>query len=291
MTGTVVDRPAEHPPVDRRIRARRIEVRRTEGRRRLRRLLALGAASAVVLVGWGVVRSPLLDVDEIAVDGAERTAAEELIARSGIAPGDALIDVDTAAAAARVAELPWVAGVEVRRDWSGTVVVSVDERSPDVVVVDPAGTGWLVDADGTVLDVADPGGTGLATIEGLSPPPPGGVLDAGARTALDLAMALPDSVRPVVASVEVREGETWLRLVARPGEVDATGAPRADGGLVRVGDGRDLEQQVLDLTAVLEQVDLTDLAVLDVRVPSNPVVTRTTPAEDLAAESSEEVVG
>jgi cell division septal protein FtsQ len=287
VTGTVVDRPTERPPVDRRIRARRIEVRRTQGRRRLRRLVTLVAASAVVLAAWGVVRSPLLDVDEITVEGAERTAPDELVVRSGIARGDALIDVDTAGAAARVAELPWIAAVDVRRDWSGAIVVSVDERTPDAVVVDPGGTSWLVDADGTVLDVADPAGTGLPTIEGLAPPAPGGLLDAGARTALDLAMALPDSVRPVVASVEVREGETWLRLVARPGEVDAAGAPRTDGGHVRVGDGRDLAQQVLDLTAVLAQVDLTDLAVLDVRVPSNPVVTRTT----VATVESEEVTG
>lgn len=276
MTGTVIDRPPS-PPIDRRIRARRIEVRRGEGRRRLRRLVVLLCASAVVVATWGIVRSPLLDIDEIHVVGVTHTDVATVVDVLGVSVGDALIDVDVDAAASRVAALPWVAGVDVTRAWGGSITVEVVERTADAVVVDPRGALWLVDADGAVLGLADPADVGgLMPIEGIAPPAPGGAVDPAHDAALRLATSIPDSVRPLVAAVEAdRDGEVWVRLVARPGEVDANGQPRPDGGHVRIGDGREIDEQVRSLTTVLEQVDLTDLGVLDVRVPANPVVIRT----------------
>jgi len=113
-------------------------------------------------------------------------------------------------------------------------------------------------------------------VEGLSVPAPGDVIDPANAAALTLAVSVPESVRPLVAAVEVDgDAQISLRLLSRPGEVDADGAARLDGGHVRLGDGRSLEEQVRSLTAVLEQVDLTDLVEVDVRVPANPVVSRT----------------
>ena len=43
---------------------------------------------------------------------------------------------------------------------------------------------------------------------------------------------------------------------------------------MRFGDARQLDAKVRSLEAVLEQVDLTCLAVLDLRLPGSPVLTR-----------------
>ena len=280
MTPTLVDRPSTSPPIDRRIRARRIEVRRTEGRRRLRRLAMLLGASALVLVAWGIVRSPLLDVDQIHIAGAERTTEEQILTALAVERGDALVDVDVDAAGSSVATLPWIASVAVERTWGGAVDVEVVERDPDAVTRASDGSAWLVDVDGTVLGPADDveaaSSDGLMVVEGLSVPAPGDVIDPADAAALTLAVSVPESVRPLVAAVEVDgDAQISLRLLSRPGEVDADGVARLDGGHVRLGDGRSLEEQVRSLTAVLEQVDLTDLVEVDVRVPANPVVSRT----------------
>lgn len=275
MTGSVIDRP-KNPPIDSRIRARRIDVRRREGRRRLRRLAAVLAVSALVLGAWALVRSPALDVDEIVVTGASRTPVDEVLASLAVSRGDALVDIDVNQSAEGVAALPWVASVDVERTWGGTIAVDVVERTPDLVASDSTGQLWLVDADGAVLGAADDSIDPFVRVDGIDPPAPGNAIDSGRSAALGLAVGLPEHVRPLVAAVEVDEAdEIWIRLHARPGEVDADGATRADGGLIRFGDGRALEEQIRAAAAVLDQVDLTDLAVVDVRVPSNPVVTRT----------------
>jgi cell division protein FtsQ len=288
MTGTLVDRPTE-PSIDRRIRARRIEVRRGEARRRLHRLVAVLVASVIVLLGWFATRSPLLDVDHVEVLGAAQTPVSDVVQQSGITTGSPLVDVDVAASAAKIATLPWIADVSVERAWAGTVTVTITERAPVAVALASDGTAWLVDATGAVLAEAA-ADEGAVVIEGLDPPAPGGLLDPSSAVALGVAARLPESARPLVAAVEARSDGVWVRLVPRPGESEVDGTPRADGGLVRLGDGRDLDEQLRSIATVLDQVQLRDLAVLDVRVPSNPVVTRVVHAE-VAAPDTGEVAG
>ncbi|MGI9033123.1 MAG: hypothetical protein ACR2HY_05490, partial [Acidimicrobiales bacterium] len=62
--------PTIRVPIDPRIRRRQLQVRRAEGRRRLRLLVATSIVVAVLGAGWGLTRSPLLDVDRVTVQGA-----------------------------------------------------------------------------------------------------------------------------------------------------------------------------------------------------------------------------
>ncbi len=118
------------PPVDPRIRARRVAVRRDAGRRRLRRLRSSGSV-LVVLVGFvGALRSPLLDVDAVRVAGTRRTAPQAVVTAAGIEPGEQLVDLDLGAAGARVAALPWVGEVHIHRALGGAVDIRVVERDP-----------------------------------------------------------------------------------------------------------------------------------------------------------------
>src|SRR5688572_1609136 len=113
------------PPIDPRIRARRIEVQRDAGRRRLRRLADVGLVLAVAVAFLGALRSPLLDVEAVRVSGADRTGAEAVVTASGIARGDQLADVSLGSAGSQVAALPWVGEVRVHRSLGGTIEIAV----------------------------------------------------------------------------------------------------------------------------------------------------------------------
>lgn len=246
-------------PIDPRIRARRIEVRRQTGRRRLQRLVDLGLVLLVAALFAGALWTPLLDVDEVVITGADRSGADAVAEAAGVAPGDPLVSVDLAAVGARLAGLPWVAEVRLHRGLDGLVSVAVTERVPVAVVgVDPP---MVVDADGRVLAPrAQAGGRDpLVALTGLaSVPAPGGYLRAGTGGALALAAHL------------ARVAPGALTTLA----VDGLTGTLAVGGEVRFGDARQLGAKVRALQVVLEQVDLTCLAGLDLRLPGSPVLTR-----------------
>ena len=106
---------------DPRFRERRIAVRKDAGRRRLKRLLIVVLAALVALAGVIVVRSPVLDVDEVTVVGTARLAPDDIRTAAGIDEGAPLLLADMGAAARDVEALPWVAEAEVTRDLPGRV--------------------------------------------------------------------------------------------------------------------------------------------------------------------------
>lgn len=250
--------------MDPRIRRRRVEVRRQEGRRRLRLLIALTAVVAVALGGWAAIGSPLLDVDAIVVAGASHTAPGDVVFASSLHPGQAMVHVDLGTAARRIDALPWVLHATVRRQWPGRIRITVSERAPVAVAPAAAGGSALLDATGRVLDVVGQAPPGLAVLAGLPPAgPPGSTLPTDDVAALSVAVALPAELRARTAGVGPVGGTT--------GEVELRLVPE---GTVRLGPPDDLGRKFDAVRAVLAQVDLHNLAVLDVRRPENPVLTR-----------------
>lgn len=261
-------------PIDPRIRERRSEVRRSQRRRRLAVLAGAVTVSVVAAGAWGASRSPLLDVDRVEVMGTVRTDAAEVARASGLRRGRPLVDVDTDAAADRAERLPWVLRAAVQREWSGTVSIEVTERDP--VAAARAGEGWaLVDAEGRVLAAAPAPPAGLPSVIAASPVgPPGSRLPAGWDAVLEVAKAAPPSLLPrVSAIVEVEGGVVELTL--------------GTGGVVRMGPPQQLKEKFTAIETVLGQVDTRGLAVLDVRVPRTPVLTR----QEAAAKVSTRTAG
>ncbi|MFZ6005970.1 MAG: cell division protein FtsQ/DivIB [Actinomycetota bacterium] len=245
--------------IDPRIRARRIEVKRTEGRRRLQRLveatLVMGVAAAFVLALW----TPLLDVDEVSVEGAERTTPEMVLDMAGVNAGDSLISVDVGKVGERLAALPWVAEVSVRRGVDGTVAIDVTERTP-VALVRSGALGLLIDRDGRVLGPApSAGGVAMIELTGVGVVPDAGAFLAEEHTeALVLAERLGATAPGAFVSLDAVE------LIGRLGQ----------GGAVRFGDASRIEAKLRSLRTVLDQVDLRCLALIDLRLPGSPVLTR-----------------
>lgn len=262
-----VDDPAPDPasprPMDPRFRARRIEVKRDAGRRRLVRLGVVIGAVAVVLLAGATTQSPLLDVDRVQVAGMYRTSAEAIEEAGAIDVGDPLVSVDTGAAAARVAELPWVADVEVERHWPGTVRYEVHEREPAAVAVTADGASAVVDVDGQVVEVQPvdgPAPVGLPLLEGVqAPATPGERLPTDARSLLVVAAAVPSGLAERVASVRV--GEQGVETTLLP------------TGVVVLGTEEELDDAFVALASVLAATPGACVGTIDVAVPSAPVLT------------------
>ena len=248
--------------IDPRFRQRLIDVRRHEGRRRLRLLVGAAACIAVLGAVWAASRSPLLDVDHVRLTGASHTPPLRIIQTAGSLPGRSMVDLDEAAAAQRIERLPWVADARVRRQWPNTVSIEVRERAP-VASVSAARGGWaLVDGSGRVLEPMANAPADRPTLEGVPPVgAPGTQVPLPARGPLAVVRALtPAMLMRVGAVVRTPDGELQLRLRA--------------GGVVRLGDTGELAPKLVAAEAVLAEVDARHVAVLDVRAPDTPVLTR-----------------
>ena len=278
--------------VDPRIAQRRREVSADRRRRWLRRIGAVVAVLALVAGAVALTRTPLLDVDEVRVHGTVRTPTDAVVAASGIVPGQPVLEVDEAGAAARVRALPWVDDVTVSRAWrEGEVTIAVTERTP-VAVVATDGRWALVDGTGRVLAVADRPPAPPA-------PPAGQEPDEATRAASaaheDPAAVLPeaDGLPVVVGPAAIDPGATvdeadapLLAVAAQvtPGVATRVAAVRSDGdgfvldlrprGRVELGTADELDVKLRTVTTVLAEVDLTCLASIDVSVADTAVLTR-----------------
>jgi cell division protein FtsQ len=207
-------------------------------------------------------------LQSLAVQGLQRVSAAEIAARSGLAPGTPLAEVDAQALAARLAEDGWIESVRALRLPTGRVLVKVQEREPAALLVGE--TPLAVDASGVPFaPLGAAAGAGLPRIASARAPQPGaaspelaGAVALARRVA---ALGLPEAQEIGVAAPEDPRGYS-LRLAGL--------AP-----LVVLGRD-DLDARLADLARLLDaalpalgraqQVDLRfrDQAVLDVPPPA-----------------------
>lgn len=245
--------------MDPRVRARRIAVARSEGRRRFRRLLALGTATVLVAALILASRSPLLDVDHVAVAGAAHSGDAQVRARAAIASGRAMTSVDLDAAATRVEALPWVGTAQVTRRWPGTVRVSVTERTPVGVAGRGAGA-VVVDRDGRILGAATAADAELPLVGPDPVAGPGGWIPEHRRPVAALLADLPSSIRPSVAEATIDDRGLVVIL---------------DTGIrVHLGDRSRLRAKTEAIGVLLADADAATIATIDVAVPGAPALTR-----------------
>jgi cell division protein FtsQ len=264
-------------PIDPRMAARGLAVRRDQHRRR-RRWLITALLLVTVLVGAGLAaRSPLLAVHQVVVRGARRTDATQVRAAARLSRHPPMLDVDLRAIGARVEALPWVARATIRREWPGTVTIALSERTPLAQVAESAGQTAVVDATGRVLAVA--AGGDVAAVLGAGPPPlpalqglaPGGPagssLGPPARASLQIVVALQNLLPGPGPGGYVLSAVT----VGGDGTVTASLAPGVTS--VVFGSPDQLDAKVLALQSVLAHFPPGTVATIDLRVPDTPVLT------------------
>lgn len=246
-----------------RVQARREEVRRRRGRRRVRAAVALLGLFSLGGAGWLAIQSSFLDVDSVAVRGAHHVDPAEVREVSGVTSGEALLLVDRGAVANRIEELPWVLAADVSFSLPGRLVIEIDERSPVawVALESPEGERApvaLVDGDARVLELRGTPPERLVELRmDVAVPAPGDRLGEGAG-AVAIAAAVPSSLRGRVVALERVPGGF---------ELEVEGAE-----VVRFGPAEEIQEKWAALGAVLAELGEREVRLVDVRVPSVPAI-------------------
>jgi cell division protein FtsQ len=248
--------------VDPRIQRRRVEVTRQAGRRRLRIVLAAVAGFGLAGLGYVATRMPVLDVDHIRVTGTGGRHAVTAAEAGGLYRGMAMVDVVPKRAERRIERLAWVASAEVSRRWPGTLVVTVHERLPAAAIARPDGHWAVADLTGQILGIAQQPPAGLPHVHGENRLTASGrIVAPDTLVAVKVGAALPLELRREVGGINLTP--TGIELGLTHGH-----------GVVRLGDGTDLEEKLRSAATVLGRVAAAKVAVLDVRVARAPVLTR-----------------
>ncbi len=248
---------------DPRISRRRKAVARSK---RKRLFLGLALLAGLITVIYAMFWSPLLEVREVKVVGGPHTSSEQVATVAGLDQGGNLLRLSTREVADRVETLPWVKSAEVTRMLPGTVKVRVVEREP-ALVLSLAGSRWLIDATGAVLDSGSTRGLPvLAGVEvgGVSP---GDELKT--EEALDALSAFRSLSGPLQDKVAGMFAPTRERITL---SLD-------DGTVIRYGAAERLVAKNRVLGALLERFreEGRSVGYIDVRVPTNPAVAPAAP--------------
>lgn len=181
-------------------RGKYLDQSKASGRGRVRglRTVLLAVLLMVTAVGLGLVLyfTPLMSVRETVVTGTGAVTREDVVAALDVAPGTRLLQIDTVAAADRVASLRRVASARVQCEYPSTLRVTVVERVP-VAVWQGAGDGThLIDRDG--VDFAnEPPPPGIPVLEISAPGPQ----DPTTKAALQVLTSLDPELARQVAKV------------------------------------------------------------------------------------------
>lgn len=257
MSTTSAEQGVEQRSIDPRIRARRVEVIRAQGRRRLRVLLAVACAGCAAGLGWLLVQSPLLDVDHVDATGAGPVTAAQVRTAARVEPGAALLTLDRGRITHRVESIPWVERAVVTKHLPGTVQIGVTLRKPAAWIARTTGAVALVDGSGRVLaDVAAPP-AGIPQLSGITRlPAPGGHVDT---RLLHVERRLPDELRMMVVGLALGHGGVTLQL-----------APGAPAGEIRLGSTAELTAKTDAALAVIHALDGDHVHYVDVTMPRTP---------------------
>jgi cell division protein FtsQ len=184
-------------------------------RRRLRALVPLlvvaGTVAVLLVVGWLVLGTRVLDVRTVAVTGVETLEPEAVRQAAAVSIGAPLARVDVDRAVARVSALGPVADVRIYRTWPHTLTIEVTERRPAAVV--RRGRSFVV-LDGTGFPYRTvarrPAGTPLVHVARPGPS------DRATRSALAVAAALSPELRRELVRISAPTAEQ-VTLVLRKG--------------------------------------------------------------------------
>ena len=219
-------------------------------------LLVLGVGA------YATTKSSFFSVKDVEIIGTGFKVSEtEVLEAAGINDDSSMVGLNVDEIDARVTAIPWVAQVDIERNWPDSVRITLEERIASAIAVIPSGQKFLLDRSGVVLEETRESDLALPIIRVDSV----GVL--GARiTGITPLLRAAEEVTPDL--------QAWILALVPTG-----GGVRAElvGGVVAelgIG-GTDFRDEMRSLATVLTRVQLSCIEQIDVSIPQNPVVTRT----------------
>ena len=219
--------------------------------------LALLAAAAGAFYG---AQWPGFHPRRITIVGAAVVSRTEVLRRADIDQRRNIWLQDTSAAAARIASMPYVKTVEIRRRLPADVAIFIQERKPFAIITD-GDAELLVDDALRVLDGAG--------VQSDLPRLRSSVPRASAGETLHSAR-LTQLVRDCKALIAAGVPISYLNL----DHLGNLNARLFSGVLIEFGDDSDILQKARLVNPVLSQVPLAGrkIRALDLRAPRTPVV-------------------
>ncbi|MFM2073227.1 MAG: putative cell division protein FtsQ [Actinomycetota bacterium] len=234
--------------MDPRVRARRIAVKRAQGRRRLIWVfVGVGILLAAVAV-LAVFASSLFAVKTVDVQGNVYTDPVQLQAVIDTMQGEPVLLVDTAAAERSLEAISWVEVAVVRRRFPDSVFIDIRERQPLATFQGSDGRYRVIDREGRVLDVLDGQPVDYMLLTGPAPDTEvGGFAGPPFAAAAQMVSALPPEIRNITqtASVDATTGDLGLVLNGTP--ADASAGTEATSIEVRLGGYGQLDSKLARL--------------------------------------------
>lgn len=213
--------------------------------RRNRRWIITGSLAVIAGIAvWLFWFSSVFAVTKVSVIGADGVAAQEVQDLAGIASGTPMARVDADAVQRRLASVPWLASVEVRRLWPDEIALAVTERSP-VALVRRGSQRVAVDEQAVLFTPPSGLPTDLVTITATTP--------AGLNESVDVWGTLPPDIAERVTRIAATTRDD-VRLHLRSGAV------------VRWGNAKEAQFKSQVLRALLPQ----KARIYDVSAPSLP---------------------
>jgi len=235
---------------------------------------AVASLAVVVLVLYRAstlaLNSQALTVTRISVSGNSRMSKGEVLSLLDDLRGANMLTVSLDAWRDKLLASPWVADAAIRRQFPGTVAVTISERQP-LGIARINDTLYLLDQRGAIIDEYGPNYSelDLPIIDGL-----------GAATAADPSSV--DAPRAALVGRLLSDLQRRPDLAKRVSQIDVTDLNDAivvlkdDTALVRVGDDHFVErlQSYVDLAPALKErvpdIDYVDLR-FDERVYVRPL--------------------
>lgn len=240
--------------IEPRFRARRIAVRRSAGRRRLRWVIVGTVLLVLVIAGLAVLGSSWFEVSTVEVEGATRRDDPAVNAVVEDLLGTPVLRVDTAAAEEQLEAIPWVEEAVVTTDFPHGAKIEIRDRVPVAWFRGSDGRYRVIDRQGRVLDVIGGEPRRFLPVESADPPAPeaGAFAPRGYGAAASLVDAMTPAMRQLTRTVVTTADGADLRV-------------NLEGGAeVRFGRGEDLVNKLVRLQTVLDNESIVDPSVIDV---------------------------
>ena len=227
--------------------------------RRKQLLVVGGSLVASVVFGLIVLASPLVAVRSIEIEGAKYANATLIETVSKSLRGKSVLTVDTNAAQKLLETDPWIESVRIKTYLPSRAVIEINERVPVAWFLGVDNQGRVIDQDGRVLAVVNGRPTEYMLIDGIGPNLIAGAMASESyKAAAQLAMSLPDEIRPVVKNMGVNG----------PNQVTMT---LLTGAVVKFGEPVDLRNKLVNVVVILRRQDINQIAGIDVS-SGTPVV-------------------
>ncbi|HEX6657375.1 MAG TPA: FtsQ-type POTRA domain-containing protein [Ilumatobacter sp.] len=243
--------------IEPRMRERRLAVKRAQGRKRLKWLVALLILVILAVAALATFGSSLFAIraDQVTINGNVYTDPDRLQAVVDDLVGSPVLIADTQRAERELEAIPWVDDAKVTAHFPHGVTIEIRERAPVATYQGPDGRYRVLDREGRVLDVLGEGYPfAYVLISGPDPVDldPSEVAPQGYKAAAELAKNLTGTVRGQVDHIEVTADGSRLVMYLD------------DGTEVRFGEARDLFTKLVRLETVLMQNPEREPGTIDV---------------------------